>query len=228
MTITINGTTVNIDGNRIIGFAKNNLVNRFEATTDKEEGWEYTLKAYMTKIDKINIINLNREGQNLFVDLTKDMLPVGGRYIMQFVAMNQDKVDQTEKFEVWVEDSLDPTFQYTPVPSEFYQIEKNILEANSHPPYPGFNGYWMIWNSASKKYEESNLPVGEGGSDKTFTFTQSVPSATWQIRHNLNKYPSVTIVDSGSNMVIGDIEYINENNLSISFSAIFSGKAYIN
>lgn len=108
MTITINGTTVNINGNRIIGFAQNNLVNRFEATTNKEEGWEYTLKAYMTKIDKINIINLNREGQNLFVDLTKDMLPVGGRYIMQFVAMNQDKVDQTEKFEVWVEDSLDP------------------------------------------------------------------------------------------------------------------------
>lgn len=44
MTITINGTTVNIEGDRIIGFALNNLVNRFEATTDKEEGWEYTLK----------------------------------------------------------------------------------------------------------------------------------------------------------------------------------------
>ena len=108
MTIEIQGTTVIITGDRIIGFALNNLVNRFEAITDKEEGWEYTLKAYMTKIDKVNIINLNREGQTIYVDLTKDMMPVGGRYIMQFVATNEDKVDQTEKFEVWVEDSLDP------------------------------------------------------------------------------------------------------------------------
>lgn len=128
MTIEIQGTTVIITGDRIIGFALNNLVNRFEATTDKEEGWEYTLKAYMTKIDKVNIINLNREGQTIYVDLTKDMMPVGGRYIMQFVATNEDKVDQTEKFEVWVEDSLDPDPQYDPVPSEFYQIEESIKQ----------------------------------------------------------------------------------------------------
>ena len=128
MNIQIQGTQVIITGDRIIGFALNNLVNRFEAATDKEEGWEYTLKAYMTKIDKINIINLNREGQTIYVDLTKDMMPVGGRYIMQFVATNEDKVDQTEKFEVWVEDSLDPDPQYDPVPSEFYQIEENIQQ----------------------------------------------------------------------------------------------------
>ena len=128
MTIEIQGTTVIITGDRIIGFALNNLVNRFEATTDKEEGWEYTLKAYMTKIDKVNIINLNREGQTIYVDLTKDMMPVGGRYIMQFVATNEDKVDQTEKFEVWVEDSLDPDPQYDPIPSEFYQIQENIRQ----------------------------------------------------------------------------------------------------
>lgn len=128
MEITINGTQVIITGDRIIGFALNNLVNRFEATIDKEEGWEYTLKAYMTKIDKINIINLNREGQTIYVDLTRDMMPVGGRYIMQFVATNEDKVDHTEKFEVWVEDSLDPNPQYDPVPSEFYQIEESIKQ----------------------------------------------------------------------------------------------------
>lgn len=128
MTIEIQGTTVIITGDRIIGFALNNLVNRLEATTDKEEGWEYTLKAYMTKIDKVNIINLNREGQTIYVDLTRDMMPVGGRYIMQFVATNEDKVDQTEKFEVWVEDSLDPNPQYDPVPSEFYQIEESIKQ----------------------------------------------------------------------------------------------------
>jgi hypothetical protein len=29
-------------------------------------------------------------------------------------------------------------------------------------------------------------------------------------------------------MVVGDVEYIDENNLTITFNASFSGKAYIN
>ena len=45
MQITINGTKVTIVGNRIIGFQLNNLVNRFEATTDKDDSWQYTLYA---------------------------------------------------------------------------------------------------------------------------------------------------------------------------------------
>lgn len=44
MKITITGTEVQIVGDKIIGFALNNLVNRFEATTDKDESWEYQLK----------------------------------------------------------------------------------------------------------------------------------------------------------------------------------------
>lgn len=228
MEITIQGTKVNIIGDRIIGFALNNLINRFEATTDKDETWKYQLKLYMVKIEKYNIIDMLRNEQTIFVDLTKDMLPVSGRYIMQFVALKDDLVDHTEQFEVWVEDTLDPTHQYEPVPSEFYQIEDNILEANSHPPYPGNNGYWMIWNVATKQYEVSNLPVGEGGSDKTFVFTQNVASDLWIINHNLNKFPSVSIVDSGNNMVIGDVIYENANNLQISFSGAFSGSAYLN
>ena len=43
MQITITGTKVTITGDRIIGFALNNLVNRFEATTDKDDTWQYTL-----------------------------------------------------------------------------------------------------------------------------------------------------------------------------------------
>lgn len=228
MEITIQGTKVNIIGDRIIGFQLNNLVNRFEATTDKDESWKYQLKLYMVKIEKYNIIDLFRTGQTIFVDLTKEMMPVSGRYIMQFVALKDDLVDHTEQFEVWVEDTLDPTHQYDPVPSEFYQIEENILDANSHPPYPGNNGYWMIWNVATKQYETSNLPVGEGGSDKTFVFVQNVAANSWEIQHNLNKFPSVSIVDSGNNLVLGEIEYIDSNNLKVNFSAIFSGKAYIN
>ena len=33
--------------------------------------------------------------------------------------------------------------------------------------------------------------------DKTFVFTQAVPSLVWSIQHNLGKFPSVSVVDTG-------------------------------
>jgi hypothetical protein len=64
--------------------------------------------------------------------------------------------------------------------------------------------------------------------DKNFVYTQASAAATWNITHNLNKYPSVSIVDSGGNMVTGDIQYINLNNVTLSFTSAFTGKAYLN
>lgn len=130
MQITITGTTVNITGDRIIGFALNNLVNTFTATTDLTSEWSYQLYVHMIVPDLYNIINLNwREGtQNIYVDLTADMLPYSGRYEMQFVATNGTMTGRTDIFEVWVQNSIDPSSVYDPVPSEFYQIEENIQQ----------------------------------------------------------------------------------------------------
>jgi hypothetical protein len=57
---------------------------------------------------------------------------------------------------------------------------------------------------------------------------QTVSSSTWSITHNLNKYPSVSIVDSSNEEVIGEVEHINSNSLTVKFSAPFSGKAFLN
>ena len=64
--------------------------------------------------------------------------------------------------------------------------------------------------------------------DKTFVFTQGTAASTWTVNHNLEKFPSVMVVDSANNVVIGDITYTNNNSLTVSFSSTFSGKAYIN
>lgn len=47
------------------------------------------------------------------------------------------------------------------VPSEFYQIERNITAINNNPPYPDPNGsgYWMIYNPSKRKYELSDVKV---------------------------------------------------------------------
>ena len=69
---------------------------------------------------------------------------------------------------------------------------------------------------------------GPSDVDKNFVFTQGSAASTWTINHNLEKFPSVTVVDSANNVVVGDIAYTNTNSLTVSFSSTFSGKAYIN
>ena len=64
--------------------------------------------------------------------------------------------------------------------------------------------------------------------DKTFVFEQALPSTTWVVNHNLNKFPAVSVVDSANTTVEGGIQYNNQNTLTLTFSASFSGKAYLN
>ena len=55
-----------------------------------------------------------------------------------------------------------------------------------------------------------------------------IASKKWLINHNLYKQPSVTVVDSSGNEVVGDVEYNNLNTLTVTFSAPFAGQAYLN
>ena len=69
-------------------------------------------------------------------------------------------------------------------------------------------------------------PSGEG--DLNFTYDQPTPSDEWTITHNLGKFPSVSVTDSGGNQWQTAVEYVNENTCIVRFSAAFSGKAYLN
>lgn len=64
--------------------------------------------------------------------------------------------------------------------------------------------------------------------DKNFVFVQSTPSTNWIIQHNLDKFPSVSVVNINNVLMYGNIVYVDTNNLRIEFSAGFSGKAYMN
>lgn len=66
------------------------------------------------------------------------------------------------------------------------------------------------------------------GGDKNYIHNQIAPNNVWTITHNLGKFPSVTISDSTERIVIGDIHFINNNEIQIFFKGAFSGKAYIN
>lgn len=62
----------------------------------------------------------------------------------------------------------------------------------------------------------------------TYTHNQIAPADNWVIEHKLRRHPSVTVVDSGNSVVIGDVNYTSDNEVVITFTAAFSGKAYLN
>ena len=65
-------------------------------------------------------------------------------------------------------------------------------------------------------------------SDLTFVFNQAVPATVWNITHNLGKFPSITVIDTGDTVVTGEYTYIDNNNVTLNFSAGFAGTAYLN
>jgi hypothetical protein len=100
------------------------------------------------------------------------------------------------------------------------------------------------WNQA---YDDSvvGFTVNQGA-DTTFTiqrrnsaditatyksgyeFNQNSPSNTWVITHNLNKRPSVTVIDSAGSEVEGEVTINSLNQITIVFCSAFSGKALLN
>lgn len=85
-------------------------------------------------------------------------------------------------------------------------------------------------------FESANSELAIVASDNklTFTaklgyvFTQSTPATVWTINHDLGKYPAVNIVDSANDEVIGEVKYNSTSQVVLTFSAAFSGKAFLN
>lgn len=93
------------------------------------------------------------------------------------------------------------------------QVELSILQQGPPGP-PGPTG-----------------PQGpEGARLSSYTHQQTIPAASWVIPHALNRYVSVTVIDSAGEIVVGAVTYSELdplNALTIEFSAGFSGTAYM-
>jgi hypothetical protein len=67
------------------------------------------------------------------------------------------------------------------------------------------------------------------GADAHFVFTQAEPSSKWTIKHNLEKFPSVTVFNSANEQVEGEVKHLSNKELTVEFpSGGFSGVAYMN
>lgn len=67
----------------------------------------------------------------------------------------------------------------------------------------------------------------QGVSGGNYMHTQSSPSATWTIAHNMGYHPAVSVVDSAGSQVEGSTVWNDLNTVTITFSGAFSGVAYL-
>lgn len=77
-----------------------------------------------------------------------------------------------------------------------------------------------------KLSDELLAEIHRGGN--TFVFEFDASQSEWIINHNLNKKPTVIVVDSADTVMTCAKEYIGTNSVKITFNAPFKGTAYLN
>ena len=60
-----------------------------------------------------------------------------------------------------------------------------------------------------------------------FVYETSHKMASWEINHNLNKFPNITLVDMANNMIMGEVKYVDLNRVIVSFTEPICGKAFL-
>lgn len=70
----------------------------------------------------------------------------------------------------------------------------------------------------------------EVGSSSEYVHTQAVAAGSWNITHNLGKFPSVVLVlnSAPDESVVTDVHYTSEDTLIVEWPSPESGKAYLN
>lgn len=84
----------------------------------------------------------------------------------------------------------------------------------------------LLYLPANEKFKTTESS-GESGGGEGFVFEQGTPASTWTIAHTLGFIPSVTVVNSAGDVVVGAVQYVGSQTIELSFSGEFSGKAYL-
>jgi hypothetical protein len=162
-----------------------------------------TLPSYQPAFSGVSVVKVNKKS-------------ISKKLVLEFL-------DALVDTEIIISDITDPnsfgkyelvSMEQDVVETDFYDLYLNFIEGNGS--FAGGAIYSVSFNS----YVIVN--------DKHFMHIQGLASTEWDITHNLNKFPSVSVIDSDNKLVIGEIQYQDPNNLKITFSGSFSGKAYLN
>jgi hypothetical protein len=61
----------------------------------------------------------------------------------------------------------------------------------------------------------------------TFVHDHTVPETVWTIAHGLGSKPGVTVLGTDDQITQGDVDYVDDDTLTITFGAPLAGRAYL-
>lgn len=144
----------------LLGYQYDNLTRELAVQGDLPEGWTWDMLVSASGNSDTWPLALG-DGQ-ASITLTDDNLSVRGEYYLQLRGTNGDQIRHSNVITAYNSRSLSGAGQWPTLPTEWIQAEKDIKELNAHPPVPGSNGYWRLWDLSSHSYQESDLPVPVG------------------------------------------------------------------
>ena len=153
-------------------------------------------------------------------------------------------VDVTVNFTLENDEPVNAEFQVQPdvtftadIKTETSTIDHTQLVNRSVPnqhPIEAITGLREALDNVINNIEGgSNIEVERQGdraiiNSATFIFEQGIASDVWVITHNLNKAPSITLVDSSGAEFQARKVYNSLNQVTIYLNGATTGKAYLN
>ena len=158
---------------RELGYESDHLHRRLEIAADLDAGWAVKLDMALGKVK--NVVDLERTGDVLWVDLTRDILASDGLYRCQLRGLKGDTVAHSNQFELLVSGSINAAEAFPSVePSELAQMEARVTQAKAdavaaadraeaaavHPPKLSGDQTWMVWDLKSGAYQDTGIYSG--------------------------------------------------------------------
>lgn len=158
---------------RELGYESDHLHRRLEIAADLDAGWAVKLDMALGKVK--NVVDLERTGDVLWVDLTRDILASDGLYRCQLRGLKGDTVAHSNQFELLVSGSINAAEAFPSVePSELAQMEARVTQAKAdavaaadraeaaavHPPKLSGDQTWMVWDLESGAYQDTGVYSG--------------------------------------------------------------------
>ena len=153
-------------------------------------------------------------GFNLGVFQTRSLTENIGDYISQAFLLNDVLLTQTDDITNWAIYTVNTT-----------SLKAGDLQYEITVTYKAGGGSLI----ANKDYFLSLLGLAGAASDLNKLVALPGNSLVYIIDHNLNKFPSVSVIeDATSNQVYGDVKYNSLNQCTLTFTSLVTGKATFN
>jgi hypothetical protein len=104
-------------------------------------------------------------------------------------------------------------------------VDVNALNKDGAPTTPSLR---TLGSGATQAAAGNDSRFATVTGDKNYVHNQVALSASWVVVHNLGKYVAVEVVDTGDSVIIPNIHYDSINQITLTFAAATSGKAYVN